>query len=299
MMLFMKTSEYTPPAANPSLRMMSWNIRAGGFDKYKSASKRPERENEIQTVITNQRAKKEIDALSLVDIYRWNEVYGGEAGIAAHLGYAAARYTSLHDKRLGEDGANGIGVAFATNKKIGQSTVLDLGTRCALGVILDEGKYGLQVATAYLSDTGENGDGEEIRTNEVRALHGELEPDIPTIITGDLNGLRRNIRGGRLRHQVADLAVRGAVALLPTSSAVMQAIEGMNQREAIPLLQSYGYHDGDPLKQPTAPAHFPVLGIDYAFHNSGVAIDHFERGGIREVGNASDHLHIMYEATLR
>ncbi len=273
------------------MRMMSWNIKTGGFNGYDQTATKPEREDAIRAVISRQHARG-VTAVTLPDAYRWDEAYGDDQGIARHTGYKDARFTRLNDRRLEEIGLGpGVGIAFVTDEKIASSKVLDLGSRCGLGVVLDVGKYGLQIGNVYLDDMSE-----EERGKQAVALVSEMELDVPTLLVGDFNALRDSMRGSKLRHKLGDLMVRSAALLLPTGNALGESIRGMNQRQAMPMLQCHGFQDGDALgKRPTAPAIAPVFGIDYALAGPNTQISNFEVLPKSEIGGASDHLPIVFD----
>jgi endonuclease/exonuclease/phosphatase family metal-dependent hydrolase len=268
---------------------MAWNIKSGGFDSYDPDALDPERQEPIQQVIANFRVSHEASAVALTDAFRWDEVYGGDEGIADHMGYPHARFVRIEDERLNQDNGAGIGIAFATTEPITQTTELDLGTRKGLGVVLDIGRYGLQLANVYLDDMDE-----DRRIAQMRALLSGLEPDLPTIIQGDFNSLRSSLESASLKVRVGDLAVRTAAVLLPKNNPLGASIRSMNERRLIPYLEEFGYRDADGVaKRPTAIDRLPAFGIDYAFHNSSVAVSNFN---VLPVNKASDHRAITYNA---
>jgi endonuclease/exonuclease/phosphatase family metal-dependent hydrolase len=270
--------------------MMSWNVKSGGFDAYDPCSVQPERERAIWNIIHGHHKNYDVAAASLIDAYRWDELYGGEQGIANYLGYTDARFTRLDDPRLMRNKGAGIGIAFATDEKIAASKVLDLVTRKGLGVVLDIGKHGLQIASVYLDDLDP-----DIRLKQVDALQAELEPGVPTVLTGDFNDLRATLRGAALRHRLGDVAVRIAARVLPRRSEFGQAVGGMNRRQVIPRVEEYGYRDADPAKRPTALGPLRIFGVDYAFHTSGVQIDNLTVLNNAQTRRASDHLPIVFD----
>jgi endonuclease/exonuclease/phosphatase family metal-dependent hydrolase len=273
-----------------SVNLLAWNIKSGGFNEYNQTQSFPEREAPIQEAIANFHQDGIIDTVSLIDAYRWDELYVSEAGIAKHLGYQQARFTQLHDQRLEKIFGPGLGIVFATDKPIEQARQLDLGNRVGLGIILGIGKYGLQIANVYLDDLNE-----EVRVNQVKSLMNDLEPDLPTLIVGDLNTLRPNMKGANLGVKTQDLVVRSLAHILPRRSWLGIAVRGMNERQVIPVLESNGFRDADDvLKRPTVHARFPIFGVDYAFHNDQVTIGGFQVVSPRN--GASDHRAILFNA---
>jgi endonuclease/exonuclease/phosphatase family metal-dependent hydrolase len=273
------------------MRMMSWNIKAGGFDSYDSTAETPQREEQIKGVITGQH-KKGVTTVGLPDAHRWDKVYGGNEGIAAHLGFASARFVNLGDKRFDDDAGKDIGIVLATDERIHEDKVLDLGTRAGLGVVLDVGEYGLQIAEVYYDDLDE-----ETRLQHNKRLKSELIKDVPTVIVGDINALRDDMSGASRADRLKDRAIRIAAPLLPGKSGLVRSIKGMNERRVVADLRERGFKDGDPLKRPTAPAALPAFGIDGVYYNDFVEVGNFDVIGGADVKAASDHLAIAFDAT--
>jgi endonuclease/exonuclease/phosphatase family metal-dependent hydrolase len=274
---------------NNTIAMATWNIKQGGFASYSPDVPNPEREEPIRSFINDLHIHKNITALCLTDTYRWDTYYGGEEGIADHLGYKYARFTRLEDS-TGDEQLKAIGITFTTDVHIQSSKALDLDTRNGLGVVLDIGKYGLQIATVYLHH-----EDEEMRVKQARALLAGLEPDTPTLLVGDFNGLRSNTKDGTIQSKVGDMAVRSLAHLLPTQHPIGVAARGMNQRRVIPFIESGGFTDADKKKQPTAPAGLPIFGIDYVFYNDRVAVDQVK---VLPVKKASDHRALSFRASV-
>jgi endonuclease/exonuclease/phosphatase family metal-dependent hydrolase len=268
-----------------SLRLMNWNITIGGFDSYQPDLKIPVREAEIQSFVQNAHINRGVEAAGLIDAYRWDEIYGSDEGIASHLGYQAARFVRLNDERLNRNNGAGVGIAFATDIPIEQSKALDLDNRQGLGVILDVGKYGLQVATVYLDDLSQG-----VREKQIRALFSNLEADVPTVVIGDFNMLRPDLRSASSADRTKDLAVRSLAHLIPRKD-LRNALVEMNRRTGVTLVESFGFTDADNIrKRPTAPSILPVLGIDYVFYNNAVHVNNIE---VVPAKKTSDHSAII------
>lgn len=275
-------------ASATELNMLAWNVEAGGFDSYTGTEVLPRRGDKIQAFLHDAKQEHGLSAVTLTDALRWDEVYGGDDGIAEHLGYKAARFMRLEDQRLIDTGGSGIGIAFATDEKIHTSKALDLETRLGLGVILDVGRYGLQVANVYLDNLRE-----DVRMRQVDALISELEPDIPTLLVGDMNTLRPTMRHAKLRAQVGNALVRTVPEVIPPVRPGIKAVRDMNRnRRVVSELESHCFHDADAFaKRPTFPALLPVLGLDYVFYRGEITVVDPD---ILPVGGASDHRAIRY-----
>lgn len=274
------------------MRILSWNIQSGGFNGYNLDTPGPERGRVIQAAIRRQR-NLGAGVVALQDAFRWDKLYGGEAGIAAHLGFKSARFTHIDDIRHRGKPHAEIGLVVAANEPIAESHVLDLETRCAHSLIFDIGKYGLQLANVYLEDNNE-----DIRLRQVRALMTQLNHDLPTIILGDLNTLRPNMSGASTLNRLGDIALRFTAPLLPYGQYHLRSIKSINRRQVVPLIESHGYADADLQKRPTMPSPLPVFGVDYAFYNSRVAVSDFSVIQDAQTIPASDHLPITFTADL-
>jgi endonuclease/exonuclease/phosphatase family metal-dependent hydrolase len=271
------------------ITMLSWNIKSGGFGSYDPNAAHPVRGTVINEYLMRQRIDHDVSAVTLLDAYRWDEVYGGEQGIARHLGYAAARFIRLGDPRLDAGNGAGIGIAFAANHPIQESNPMDLGERQGLRAILDVGKYGLQVASVYADDLSE-----DKRKRQINALLAGLEPDVPTVLVGDFNILRPNMRGASSSTKLRNMGVHIMAKLLPQGE-LGTTVREMNRREAYPLLAEADFQDADPYQRPTALGRLKCFGVDYAFHNSSVQIDNFE---VLPIRGESDHNPIRFRARL-
>ena len=242
-----------------SLSLLSWNVESGGFESYASDAE-PTRQQAVQDFVHTVQETHGVRAASLLDTHRWDDTFGSEEGIASYLGFAHARHTRLEDSRLDGNG-QAIGVTFATDEKIAQSEVLDLGTRNALGTILDIGAHGLQVATVYLDDLHQ-----ERREDQIKELLEVIEKDIPTVLVGDFNMLRPSSKTDTLMQKSRDTAIRSMAKLL-LPSPKRTTIVGLNKRTGVEKLTKDGFIDADEqLKRPTALSWLHIFGVDYVFH---------------------------------
>lgn len=270
-----------------TMKAMAWNVQQGGFltDGYEEPF--PPREENIRKVITEANA----DMLGLVDLFRWNDYYGGDQGIARFLGMRAAFYTALDDERLTRQHPSGadLGVVFATNERVALSEPLDLETRQGNRTVLDVGEDGLQVVTLYLDEKYE-----DIRMRQMLAAEAQLQ-NMPTIIWSDLNALRP-LDTSRLSEKARSAMLRFATYILPSSVPSVAAIKEMERREALKVLIDRGFNDGDPKQRPTALGKARLFGVDYIMsRGEGVTVSNFRtlphQGG-------SDHLAVYADVNV-
>ena len=186
------------------------------------------------------------------------------------------------DERIGSLVGSGAAIVFATDHIIERTDFLNLGNRQALKATLDCKTYTLDIVCVYLDDLSEY-----TRVKQVKTLLAKLERDKPTIITGDLNTLRPNMHNANISIKVKDSLVRALTHVAPRHAE-------FNKRQALPLIEAAGFIDGDEQhKRPTAPAKFPVVGVDYMFHSKSIHVESFYIPPIRSI---SDHRPIIFRA---
>ncbi len=274
--------------------VLGWNVNQGGYDRRHifddgPVSAAPEREPETSRVITQQR-NTGVDSVALIDTYGWRQRYGADQAIADHIGFRMAGFVDLGDDRIDRVLGPGAGLVFATNHTVDQLGPLDLGNRQGIKTILSLGSRALQIATLYLDDTSE-----AVRLAQMRAALSGLEKGEPTLIIGDLNTLRPNLKGASIGMRAQDVGFRAIATcfgLVPKRAGASpkfkyyrQAISELNNRRVVPYLERHGFLDADCQKRPTFRA-LGGLGVDYAFHNSQVVADQFT---VVPTTGASDH----------
>lgn len=264
-----------------------------------------DREAEIQR-IDRVVGRAEVDRATLIDLKGQGTpgLSDQENGmrLARKLGFKSGGYVDLKDPRLEKIGRSG-GIGFVTRHE-SSSQPIDLGDRQGLSTVIDVGKYGLHVVSAYFDDTDE-----DIRFSQAVALLSHLKKiDAPTEINLEGNALRPNMRGASLVNRAKDLGVRVltyALPLVPESFDhqpgwkhelywLGQVIPEMNRREAMRVFEMSGFTDGDPEKHPTAPAKFPIFGVDYVLSDEDIRIDNLS---LVDPEGASDHMGIRYRST--
>lgn len=298
-----------------SIDMLSWNVNQGGYDRRHvfddshpdPAALVPERETVIRDVLHDQR-EDGVDTMALTDTYGWRARYGDNEAIARHLGLARAAFVDLADDRVTRIYGPGAGLTFATDHDAAIRP-LDLDNRQGIQAVLTIDGDALQVAHIYADDLNN-----EVRHRQMRAGLANLEPDLPTILTGDFNELRPSLGGASPHTRLHDLGLRAvvfALALLPkreTLDTVLakinqqhrsatihyyrQALTDLNKRTLVPELESEGYRDADPKKRPTFKK-LGRLGVDYSFYNAKLQPEGFT---VVATGETSDHDAIRFQA---
>lgn len=286
---------------------MSWNVGGSNDKRHPSQLSRAERDANtarLKGVIDEAGVSRAtlLDTKAQGDGLVTDQMNGRR--IAEQFGFKNAGYVRLNDERLKRIGRGSGEIIFLTQHEKTSSQPIDLGNRQALSTIIDIGKYGLHVVSAYLDDAHE-----DTRLSQMDALLSYVNGiDVPTEINIDTNSLRPDMSGARLRDKIKDaLGVRAAASTLPLVSYIpdrpgiihelhwmAQVLPEMNRREVMPKSEAAGFTDADPRKRPTAPAKFPLYGVDYVLSDGRVAIDDFE---LFDPKGGSDHLALKYRAT--
>ena len=155
-----------------SLEILSWNILSGGFYDYGSLGAIPPRIYGFADVIKELKP----DIVSLVDTHRWTEVFTvGE--IKQIFEYASAYMVKLEDQRLIVKGHDN-GITVLTKNPDAKMSAIWLSTRNAIKTHV----AGIDIFSVYFDDVSE-----DTRIKQTKVLLQLVNPDVPTIITGDLN----------------------------------------------------------------------------------------------------------------
>lgn len=256
-----------PHPSPETLSLGTLNCQSGGFAEYRRDIPTPEREEPLLRTIR----RLGTTALSLTDTFRWEEYYGGDEGIAHHLDYPFAEFTPLEDEQMirTNEAAKEIGVVFATQHTVFESSALDLETRQAHRAIIDSAGTDVQVATVYLDHAYE-----DIRKKQLSALLAQLDVTLPTAIAGDFNMLRP-WEMARLSEKFRKVMISSATHLFTglqkvTPFSPSKSIKGLhrdvselNKRTALSTLLDKGFQDADYHQHPTAPAKFARRGLGF------------------------------------
>ena len=261
-------------------KILSWNILSGGFKDYGSSEKRPERIDGLASAIKNLNP----DIVSLVDTHRWTDVFTPDE-LKQIFGYPYVHTVKLEDKRLiakGHD--NGITV-FSKIPNTRMETIR-LVTRNAIRVRAKE----IDIFSIYLDDISEN-----TRINQIKAVLELVNPNTPTIITGDLNTIDHDDLA-ETRKGIEELSRRfpGPMKSMETS------LNEMTRCEVTKILTGQGFVDLGKDRGNTVPAKLfplpidgPVLRLDYAFGNNRIKSVRFSVLTEEKYGNLSDHYPIL------
>lgn len=157
------------------MKVLSYNILAGGFSGYDYSLKQPERLNLIKEVIT----KTSPDFVGLIDTFRWDSEFTNKE-LKDIFGFKNCFCINLNDERLKKKGHNnGITVLTNLNAKFEKAR---LATRDTIKAKLKYKEKFLDIFTVYLDDLSE-----DTRLSQLKELFKLVDEKNPTIFMGDLN----------------------------------------------------------------------------------------------------------------
>ncbi|HEX8923748.1 MAG TPA: endonuclease/exonuclease/phosphatase family protein [Patescibacteria group bacterium] len=265
------------------MKILSYNILAGGFKDYGSHADKPEKLDLMVKIISSVRA----DLVSLVDTFRWSEVFG-EDELKRLFGYKKVIMYPLN--RTMEDVKCKSEIAVMTNLEA-KFEPIALVDRNAIKIPIINGKEETDFFTVYL-----NPKNEKKRIEEVEELMKYTDINKATIIGGDLNAIKKGEFKGWER-----LAVRVA-GILPNYRAHLKTVTDMEKAQTIALLEKYGWIDSDLQHQATIPSKIvaaglvkPFLRLDYFFHSPQIKVKRFEVLKGKDYDKLSDHYPILME----
>jgi len=268
-----------------SFTILSWNILSGGFKSYEDPAKRPGR---IDALV---KAIKEVkpDVVSLVDTYRWTEVFNVE-DLKNMFGYANAYSVKLNDKRLiTKRHDNGITV-FSQIPNTNMQPFW-ISTRNAVKTHVG----GIDLFSVYFDDLSE-----DARLKQTKAVLKLVDPNTLTIVIGDLN----TIDG----HDLSQTNVRllELAQKFPKQMKYMENVfNEMKRGEITRMFENRGFIDLGKDKGNTVPAKLfplpvekPIARIDYAFANRKVKLEEFKVLTDENFGKLSDHYPIWMKVSI-
>lgn len=269
-----------------NVRFAEWNIQSGGFEGYDRVAETPRYLPDIREGVQ----KLNADFISLIDTFRWDELYSQE-DLERTFGYVHAMSVPLGDDRLKALGHDN-GITVLSNLPVSATEVIRIATRNAIKTSLRAQGQPLDVFSVYLDDVREKN-----RLEQMRALLQHVSPEKHTIIMGDFNCISDTD---------VTVIIKALAKLLKTSSTTMRtrlySVEDkLAHRGVIRFLEASGFVDGSIQKQPTTPTHKlnfnvgPFLRLDYAFHTPEIVMASTEvvRGTLFD--RASDHFPLVVE----
>jgi endonuclease/exonuclease/phosphatase family metal-dependent hydrolase len=259
-----------------STEILSWNILSGGFKDYGGSEKRPGRIDGLASVIKDLNS----DIVSLVDTHRWTEVFTPDE-LKQIFGYPYVHTIKLDDQRLITKGHDN-GVTVFSQVAGTETQTIWLATRNAIRTKIS----GIDIFSVYLDDVSE-----DTRIKQIEAVLKLVNPNTPTIITGDLNTIDKD----DLAETNKQLETLGRKFPGPMKS-MEGSLNEMKRGEIAKILKDQGFIDlgkdeGNtvPAKLFPLPVEKPILRLDYAFGNNQVKLEEFKVLTDEKYGNLSDH----------
>ena len=274
---------------NQSARFAEWNMKSGGFETY---TQNPEAKPEYLPLIQEGIAALAPDFISLIDTFRWNELYSS-ADLTQLFGYAYAENIPLEDNRLQKLGHDN-GVAVLTNLPIVDSEVIRMYNRNALLTTIRLNEQPVDVVTLYLDDVSE-----ETRMFQIRALMSHLRTSRPTILMGDLNTMdTKELQKSRSLIKAISTKHKEVTRLF------WPKLLSLQEGTVIPLLRVYGFTDAATESVPNVPTTLlgkgiknPVFRLDYIFYTHGINCSPTEVVFRDVFQRSSDHYPIVCTVT--
>lgn len=271
------------------MKIASYNVLSGGFDKYDSDSTEPTRFNLLKQAIKTIKA----DFIGLIDTAKWDSLYTNSE-LAELFGYKSAYCINLEDERLKKIHHNN-GITVLTNLEVKKYETINLETRDAIktSVLIDD--VLVDIYSVYLDDLSE-----DTRVIQVQNLMEYIDLTTPSIVMGDLNTLKKTDLV--MLNPLIDKFFENNPELLVGYGGVMN---DMKRGEVIEMLEKHGLRDTAKNSDATAPSKLfpavveePVLRLDYAFVTPKLKTSDFRVLRDPLFDQTSDHYPIVFECNL-
>lgn len=245
------------------MKILSWNILSGGFKDYGSPELRPARIDGFVNAIKSINP----DFVSLVDTYRWTEVFTPK-DLQELFGYLNTLSVNLEDERLLTKGHDN-GVTVLTRLSNPKMEVFKMATRNSIRTEMGE----VDIFSVYLDDLSE-----EVRIKQISEVIKLVNHNKPTIIIGDLNTIDKDdlIEANKI-------TVKLASKYPGPMKAMESSLNEMKRGEVTRILCKNGFRDLGKGRGNTVPAKLfplpitePAIRLDYAFGNNLVELEEFK-----------------------
>jgi endonuclease/exonuclease/phosphatase family metal-dependent hydrolase len=268
----------------------SYNILSGGFTDYSlDLPLPPVRFAKIQEAVSMFHA----DFVGLIDTFRWERDFTPQL-LTDSFGFPFIKSISIDDANR-EPGNNDTGLTVMTKLPVLDCKIVRLESRNAILTTVEIDQQRLDVFTVYLEYTSE-----DRRITEIKKLLTLVNPDMSTIIMGDLNTLdpHEQLRIDRL---IAGFSKKYPEIIFEIFPKILDMMHG----NVIRLLTENGFQDGALIKKATVPTKlmkYPVkqavVRLDYAFHSKGVEISGLTVPQDPIFDQASDHYPIVFDVEM-
>lgn len=267
-----------------SISVLSWNILSGGFTDYGTPEKFPPRLNRIAATIRTLNP----DILSLVDTYRWTEVFTPEK-LSQIFGYPNVFSIPLKDRRLEIKGHDN-GITVFTKSPDTHFETVRIRTRNAVKTRV----LGNDIFSVYLDDVSE-----DTRLKQAKSILKLINIKIPTLVTGDMNTFDLV----DLPETIQNLKI--LETMFPGQMKSMaNSLSQMKRAQVTESFKNAGLFDLGKGKGNTVPAKLfplktdkPIVRIDYAFANNLLKLEDFRVLTGQTYGDLSDHYPIFMKVS--
>lgn len=255
---------------------------SGGFNGYDYSTQQPPRLELIKQVLAEQQA----DFVSLIDTFRWDEIYTPQQ-LCELFGYKQALSVNLNDARLKKLGHNN-GITVLSNIENTVFETINLGTRNGILSSVQTPTGLLNVFSLYLDDLAEDS-----RLKQLEELKRYLT-NTPTLVSGDLNTLSpKDLLENKTR-------IDSFLKQNPKYFSLTSLLEDMARTEVISGLTNLGFSDTDSNYYPTFPtkltslSEVPLIRIDF-FLSKDIEVKRCETLYGDLYDKASDHYPLLLE----
>jgi endonuclease/exonuclease/phosphatase family metal-dependent hydrolase len=267
------------------MKIVHWNIEHGGFRSYQDRANKPAKIDQIVGVIKEVKA----DLVSLVDVYRWTDVFSVEE-LSKMFGFKESYMANFNDEGL-KHFPGQLGSAVMTNLTVKKFEKIKVYDRHFLKTTIEDRGKTLEIFTVHLNHAAENK-----RQMETEELLKKVTKN-PTLILGDFNTI--DVDELERTRKVTDQPV---VKIGSQVKGVRWIIEGMYPASITKMFSEAGLRDLGKGRGNTYPTFKvplflkePAARLDYAFGSKDLDLKSFKVLNEKKFEGLSDHYPILVE----
>jgi len=272
-----------------SLKILSWNIEHGGYRSYDDRSPKPMKMEMIIEAVRQVNA----DVVSLVDVFRWSEVYSSQE-LGDKFGFENVYMTDFEDK--GSKHKNGqLGLVVMTNLTVNRFEKFRAYDRNFIKTSVTVGDKKLDVFSIHLNHASE-----EKRAKETQKILDLVKINSPTIITGDFNTIDKDDLVDTRKMTDHPIIKVGSIIKKSRPIIVGMYPATITQKFVEARLTDFGKDRGNTFPTFRVPLVLkrPAARLDYAFGSKEVKLLSFKVLRDKKFEKLSDHYPILVEINL-
>ncbi|MFC1649375.1 endonuclease/exonuclease/phosphatase family protein [Patescibacteria group bacterium] len=270
------------------MKILSYNVMQGGFEKYSFDQKEPKRINLIKKVV----ASVDADFVSLIDTFRW-DTHFTSSDLKSLFGYEYVYCINLEDKRLIDLGHNN-GITVLTRFPNPHFETIRLSTRNAVKTSIEINRKQVFLFSVYLDDLSE-----KTRVSQIESLKKHIDDASKTSVMGDMNSFEsKHLRKIKMNIKKVLSAVDQA-----KKPALVSVAQDMMKGKTIEEIKKIGLRNVSNTLHPTATtplsplSETPFIQLDYAFVGSRLNTKNFKVLINETTSRTSDHYPICFEVS--